>query len=70
MLSQDPPAPQESPRIQWRRAARALRRLIADSERTEEVFELIEALSGPSDDRAFQAFASDPRGRKLLGERA
>ena len=70
MLSQDPPAPQESPRIQWRRAARALRRLIADSERTEEVFELIEALSGPSDDRVFQAFASDPRGRKLLGERA
>lgn len=70
MQNQAPPFPQKPPRIQWRRAARALRRLIADSERTEEVFELIEALSGPSDDRAFRAFASDPRGRRLLDEGA
>jgi len=62
-------APRPPERVQWRRAGRALRRLVADSSRTEEVFDLIEALSGPGRDRALQRFAADPHGRRLLEER-
>lgn len=64
----DAQTPEAAPR-RWRRAARSLARLIADPERTQEVFELIDALSDPSDDRSLRAFASDPRGRALLDER-
>ena len=56
----------DTARTDWPRALRALRRLIADSERTEEVFELIDAMAGPSGLRRFEAFRDDPAGRTLL----
>ncbi len=56
-------------RVEWRRAWRALRRLVADPERTEEVFELIHALSGRSGERLYQRFVATPEGRHLLGAR-
>ena len=56
-------------KIEWRRAWRALRTLIADSERTEQVFILTRALSGKSGDRVFMRFGAHPEGRRLLAER-
>ncbi len=61
-----PPPPQK---VQWRKAWRALRTLIADPERTERVFELIRALAGGSGERLFQRFLERPEGRELLRER-
>jgi ubiquinone biosynthesis protein COQ4 len=62
-----PPPPRR--RVQWRRARTALGRLIEDPERTEQVFELIEALAGNSGERLFQRFLRDPEGPRLLRER-
>lgn len=56
-------------RVEWRRAWRALRRLVADPERTAEVFELIQALAGSSGERLFQRFRATPEGRDLLAAR-
>jgi ubiquinone biosynthesis protein COQ4 len=56
-------------RVEWRRAWQALRRLVADPERTEAVFELIHALSGRSGERLYRRFRSTPQGRSLLAER-
>ena len=53
----------------WRRAWKAIRVLIADSSRTEEVFELLGALEGPLEDKLFREFARQPEGRKLLEEK-
>jgi ubiquinone biosynthesis protein COQ4 len=70
-----PEAPWETPspppprRVQWRRARTALRTLVRDPERTEQVFELIQALAGSSGERVYQRFCADPEGRRLLGER-
>jgi ubiquinone biosynthesis protein COQ4 len=61
-----PPPPQK---VQWRLAWRALQRLIADPERTEQVFVLIRALAGNSGERLFQRFLRHPEGLALLGER-
>jgi ubiquinone biosynthesis protein COQ4 len=54
---------------EWGRAWRALRNLIADPERTDQVFEIVRALSGNSFERAYQRFAATPEGRRLLAER-
>jgi ubiquinone biosynthesis protein COQ4 len=54
---------------EWRRAWRALRNLIADAERTDQVFEIVRALSGNSFERAYQRFAATPDGQRLLAER-
>jgi ubiquinone biosynthesis protein COQ4 len=62
-----PPPPRR--RVQWRRASRALGRLIDDPERTEQVFELIEALAGNSGERLFQRFLRQPNGPRLLREK-
>jgi ubiquinone biosynthesis protein COQ4 len=51
------------------RAWRALRVLIADSQRTDQVFEIIEALAGGSFERSFQRFAAHPDSARLLRER-
>jgi ubiquinone biosynthesis protein COQ4 len=59
-----PPRP-----VEWAAAWRALRTLIADPERTDQVFELIRALSGNSGERLFQRFCADPDGRRLLAAR-
>jgi ubiquinone biosynthesis protein COQ4 len=56
-------------RRDWPRAWRALRNLIADPERTDQVFEIIGALSGNAFDRAFERFAATREGRRLLAER-
>ncbi len=66
MEHEGPSAAAAPRRVEWRRAWRALRRLIADPERTEEVFELIHALSGRSGERLFRRFRSTPDGRRLL----
>ena len=62
------PAPPRR-RVQWRRARRALGRLIDDPERTEQVFELIEALAGNSGERLFQRLVRHPDGPRLLREK-
>ena len=49
-------------------ALRALRKLIADPDKTEEVFVIISALSGNSRNRAFERFRSTPTGKKILQE--
>jgi ubiquinone biosynthesis protein COQ4 len=54
---------------EWRRAWRALRNLIDDAERTDQVFEIVRALSGDSFERAYQRFAATAEGRQLLVER-
>jgi ubiquinone biosynthesis protein COQ4 len=54
---------------EWRRAWRALQTLIADPERTDQVFEIVRALSGSSFERAYQRFAATAEGKRLLAER-
>ena len=51
-------------------AWRALRNLIADPDATEQVFVIIDALSGNSGERQFQRFAKTPVGRRTLAEKA
>jgi ubiquinone biosynthesis protein COQ4 len=63
------PPPRARRPIQWRRGFRALRELIADSERTELVFELFDAVGGDGHERRFRAFAATREGRRLLRER-
>lgn len=63
------PSTTASNALDWSRAWKALKILIADSERTDQVFEIIDALSGRSFDRAFQRFVADPGGVRLLRER-
>jgi ubiquinone biosynthesis protein COQ4 len=62
-----PPPPRR--RVEWARAWGALRTLTADPERTDQVFELIQALSGNAGERLFQRFCADPEGRRLLAAR-
>ena len=54
---------------EWSRAWRALRNLIDDPERTDQVFEIVRALSGNSLEHAYQRFAATADGRRLLSER-
>lgn len=56
-------------RVEWRRAWRALRRLVSDPERTDQVFELIQALAGQSGERLYRRFLASADGRRLLAER-
>jgi len=54
---------------EWGRAWRALRNIIADPERTDQVFEIVRALSGSSFENSFQRFVATADGRHLLAER-
>ena len=54
---------------EWGRAWHALRNLIDDPERTDQVFEIVRALSGSSFEVAFQRFISTAEGKRLLAER-
>src|SRR5438093_8678539 len=63
------PPPPVAPKIEWRRAWRAVRRLMANPDETEQAFEAIAALSGRDWERLFVRFASHPEGRALLAER-
>jgi ubiquinone biosynthesis protein COQ4 len=58
-----------STKLEWGRAWRALRNLIADPERTDQVFEIVRALSGNSFERAYQRFRVTAEGQRLLAER-
>lgn len=60
-----PPPPDPPPTIEWRRAWRAMQRLMANPEETEQAFEAISALSGADFERTFQRFVADPDGRAL-----
>jgi ubiquinone biosynthesis protein COQ4 len=62
-----PPPPHRA--IEWRAAWRALRSLIDDPERTDQVFVLIEALAGNGGERLFQRFLHHPDAGVLLAER-
>jgi len=55
--------------MEWRRAWVALRALIDDPKRTDQVFEIIEALAGQSFERSFRRFTASREGRRLLVER-
>lgn len=63
-----PPAPAARP-VQWRRGWRALRSLLADPDRTDFVFELIQALGGDNGEKVFQRLVHNPDGRRLLEKR-
>jgi len=52
--------------IEWRRAWNALKVLVADPERTEQVFEITDALAGASFERLYRQFANHPDGQRLL----
>jgi ubiquinone biosynthesis protein COQ4 len=56
-------------KVDWPRARRGLTALIADPERTEQVFEIVRALSGRSDVRNFARLLQEPGGPELLAER-
>jgi ubiquinone biosynthesis protein COQ4 len=63
------PPPPSPPAIEWRRAWRAMRRLMANPEETDLAFETIAALSGYDFERLFQRFVAHPEGRALYVER-
>ncbi|MEM7099952.1 MAG: Coq4 family protein [Pseudomonadota bacterium] len=63
-----PASNRKKKRIQPIVALRALRRLIADPEQTEEVFNVIDALSGPSLENGLVRFKSLPVGQRILRE--
>lgn len=62
----DPP-PREP--LQWRRAWRSLRTLLADSDDTEKAIDLTYAIGRNDFERSFQRFAASPCGRRLLESR-
>ena len=66
---QPPSAPLERHRLQPLRAARALRRLIADKEDTAQVFEIMRALSGRSAVRGYERLISTAEGGRIAYER-
>ncbi len=55
--------------VEWRRAWNALKILVADPERTEQVFEITDALAGASFERLYRKFAEHPDGQRLLAQR-
>jgi ubiquinone biosynthesis protein COQ4 len=55
--------------IEWKRAWNALKILIADPQRTDQVFEITDSLAGASFERLYQRFAHHPDGQRLLAER-
>jgi len=56
--------------VEWRRAARALKELLADSSRTDLAFEVTYALGGSSGERLFLRFLAHPDGLQLLADRS
>lgn len=68
-LAPDAALPSRTPRPGWRSAWRALRRLVEDPERTDAVFDLIDALPDRSHERALRRLRADPDGAALLARR-
>lgn len=58
-----------TPRNRWRRALRALRILIRDSDQTDQAFVFLQAAGGRNDERIHRRFLADPRGARLVAER-
>jgi ubiquinone biosynthesis protein COQ4 len=56
-------------RIEPLKALRAIRALVADKEDTGQVFKIVDALSGGSDERMFNRFMADTTGQRIVGER-
>ncbi|MEN6544169.1 Coq4 family protein [Parvibaculum sp.] len=56
-------------RIEPLKAIRAIRALIADKEDTGQVFKIIDALSGGSDEHMFNRFMASEAGRRIVSER-
>ena len=54
----------------WPRAWRALQLLLANPDDTQQVFVMIDALSGHSPQRMLRRFVSDPNGARLLATRS
>ncbi len=54
---------------EWRRAFRALRALLTNPDDTIQAFEIFDAIDRETEERAFQRFAADPVGRRLLAAR-
>jgi ubiquinone biosynthesis protein COQ4 len=67
-LDEIPPPPAARP-VQWRRAIRALRELLADPTHTEKAFEVFLALDGDEEERGFQRLLAEAQGRRLAAER-
>jgi ubiquinone biosynthesis protein COQ4 len=63
-----PPPPPSRP-VEWRRAVRALRALLADPDQTEKAFEVFLALDGDQEERNFQRLLAHPDGRRLAAAR-
>jgi ubiquinone biosynthesis protein COQ4 len=63
------PPPPPGPRMQWRRAWRSLRTLLADPEDTEKAIDFFYAIGRRDFERSFQRFAASPAGSALLAER-
>jgi len=59
--------PRHNP-IRLGKAWQALKRLVADPDRTDQVFIIIESLSGNSGERQYQRFIKTPVGRQILDE--
>ena len=51
---------------QWRRAWRALKSLMADKEKTDQVFVIMRSLSGNSQSRQFQRLIKTSSGREII----
>ena len=65
----DPSPRPVSSRLDWGRALKALRRLLADNEDTVQVFEIMRALNGRSTARNYQRLLSRPGGGRIAWER-
>lgn len=65
-LSDRNPTRSTSSRLQPGRALRAMRRLVADKDDTEQVFEIMNALSGRSPDWGYARMLTTPEGSSGL----
>jgi ubiquinone biosynthesis protein COQ4 len=63
-----PPRPVGT-KLEWGRALRALRRLLADSEDTTQVFEIMRALNGRANARSYQRLLTTDAGDRIAFER-
>ena len=68
MTSQITPSRRPRNPIRLGEAWRALRKLVADPDRTDHVFTIIDALSGNSGEKQFQRFAATETGQEVLKE--
>jgi len=59
----------EAARLDWRRAGRSLRALLADPEHVEYAFEVSEAIDPGRDERTLQRMLQHPEGRAVFAER-